>query len=138
MAPSELHVTLLLADAAQVADGRLYVLGGGLVAIGPDPQPMAVAIALRVPPQGIGVLALWRLELLDAAGGPVEAGGRPVAVSGRFEAVRPAGHLGDTPVVVPLAVSFAGLPVRAGAYCWQLQIDGVTDPAWQAPFSVRT
>ncbi len=42
------RVTLLLCDAAQVADGKLYVLGGGWSLIGPDPTPSAVAIKVDV------------------------------------------------------------------------------------------
>ena len=40
---------MLLADSAQVADRKLYVLGGGLSVIGPRPQPMGVAIRIEVP-----------------------------------------------------------------------------------------
>ena len=47
--PPTLRVTMLLADSAQVADRKLYVLGGGLSVIGPRPQPMGVAIRIEVP-----------------------------------------------------------------------------------------
>ena len=36
-----MKVTLLLADAAQAAEGKLYVLGGGLSITGPHPSPLA-------------------------------------------------------------------------------------------------
>ena len=39
-----MKVTILLADAAQAAEGKLYVLGGGWSITGPDPSPMALAI----------------------------------------------------------------------------------------------
>ena len=45
----ELSVTMLLADAAQVADGRLSVLGGGIAVLPPTPQPMALALIVTVP-----------------------------------------------------------------------------------------
>jgi hypothetical protein len=35
---------MLLADAAQVAEGKLYILGGGRNIIGPEPSSSAVAI----------------------------------------------------------------------------------------------
>ncbi len=41
-------VTMLLADAAQVADSRLFILGGGLAEIGPNPQPVAIALLVDV------------------------------------------------------------------------------------------
>ena len=45
-----MNVTMLLADSAQVADGKLYVLGGGWSLTGPDPTPSAVAIKLEDAP----------------------------------------------------------------------------------------
>ena len=36
-----MKATLLLADAAQAAEGKLYVLGGGWSVTGPGPAPMA-------------------------------------------------------------------------------------------------
>jgi hypothetical protein len=30
---------MLLADSAQVADGKLFILGGGWSVVGPDPRP---------------------------------------------------------------------------------------------------
>jgi len=132
------EVTMLLADAAQVADGKLYVLGGGLTTIGPDPQPMAIALLLQVPWDRTNIPHEWRLDLVDEDGRPVDGGGRPVAVGGRFEAGRPAGVRPGTALTVPLAIGFGGLPVTPGQrYRWQLAVDGVTRPSWQVPFTVR-
>jgi len=39
---------MLLCDSAQVADGKLYILGGGWSVTGPQPVPSAVAIKLEV------------------------------------------------------------------------------------------
>ena len=44
-----MRVTMLLADAAQEVNGKLYVLGGGWSVTGPDLPPMAIAIKLDVP-----------------------------------------------------------------------------------------
>ncbi|MGH2780595.1 MAG: hypothetical protein ACRDLA_04090 [Thermoleophilaceae bacterium] len=44
-----MKVTMLLADAAQTAEGKLYVLGGGWAITGPDPSPSAVAMYIEVP-----------------------------------------------------------------------------------------
>ena len=35
---------MLLCDGAQVADGKLFVLGGGWSLTGPDPMPSAIAM----------------------------------------------------------------------------------------------
>ena len=43
-----MNVTMLLCDAAQVAYGKLYILGGGWSMTGPDPVPSAVALKIHV------------------------------------------------------------------------------------------
>ncbi|MCU0272467.1 MAG: hypothetical protein MUE34_04465 [Acidimicrobiales bacterium] len=134
----DVDVTMLLADAAQVADGKLYVLGGGITSIGPDPQPLAIALLLAVPWDRANIPHDWRLDLVDEDGRSVEVGGHPVAVAGRFEAGRPAGVRPGTPLTVPVAIGFNGLPVQAGRrYRWQLAIDGTSRPSWQVAFTVR-
>ena len=44
-----MKVTMLLADAAQAVNGKLYILGGGWSVAGPDPTPMAIALKMEVP-----------------------------------------------------------------------------------------
>lgn len=129
---------MLLADAAQVADHKLYVLGGGLTAVGPRPQPVAVALVLTVPWDRANITHQWSLELLDATGAPVPSRDEPLVVRGRFEAGRPAGLAPGSPRTVPLAINFPTMPVVPGhGYVWLLRVDGRTDPGWQLPFHVR-
>jgi hypothetical protein len=45
----DVKVTMLLADAAQVSEGKLNVLGGGWSVTGPNPTPSAIAIYIQVP-----------------------------------------------------------------------------------------
>jgi len=136
--PPTLRVTMLLADSAQVADRKLYVLGGGLSVVGPRPQPMGVAIRIEVPWDRANVGHQWRLELLDEDGHPVLINGQPLVVHGRFEAGRPAGLKVGTPLSVPLAITFPTLPVRPGhSYTWQLSIDEATQVDWRQSFHVR-
>ena len=135
---ADVTVTMLLADAAQVADHKLYVLGGGITAVGPRPQPLAIALLLSVPWERANQSHQWTLELLDEHGRPVPDTEDPVAVRGRFEAGRPAGLKPGSPLAVPLAISFATLPVSPGSsYVWQLQIDGRSRPEWRIAFHVR-
>jgi hypothetical protein len=136
-APS-LSVTMLLADAAQVADGKLFVMGGGLTAVGPRPQPLAIALLISVPWDRANIAHRWVLELLDEDGHPVPDPSQPVLVGGRFEAGRPAGLKPGTPLCVPLAINFATLPLQPGhSYVWQLRIDDRSRPEWRAGFHVR-
>ena len=137
--PPPVRVTLLLADSAQVADRKLYVLGGGITLIGPRPQPLGVAIRIEVPWDRANISHTWRLDLLDedgAAGDIRRKGGcrdreiRGGATSG--------GHDPGTPLSVPLAINFPTLPIVAGrSYTWQLAIDEATHYDWRQSFHVR-
>ncbi len=137
-APASLRVTMLLADSAQVADRKLYILGGGLTMIGPRPQPLGVAIRIEVPWDRANVAHHWRLDLLDEDGHPVMLREQAVMVHGRFEAGRPAGLKPGTPLSVPLAITFPTLPVQPGqSYTWQLSIDETAEADWRQSFHVR-
>ena len=90
-APEELSVTMLLADAAQVADGKLSILGGGIAVVAPTPQPLALAFVVQVPWSRADETFPWVCELLDAERMPVMAGDVPILVNGQVAAGRPAG-----------------------------------------------
>ncbi len=130
---------VLLCDSAQVADGKLFILGGGIVAIGPRPQPLGVAIRILVPWDRANISHEWRLDLLDEDGQAVPHADKPVTVGGRFEAGRPAGFKPGTPLNVPLAINFSTLPLTPGkSYTWQLSIGGLTRLEWRTSFYVRS
>ncbi len=137
--PSLLDAVVLLADSAQVSEGKLYILGGGLTVIGPRPQPVGIAIRIQVPWDRANIAHQWKLELIDEDGHPVKANNdKTVVVGGRFEAGRPAGLRAGTPLSVPLAINFATLPLKPGrGYSWRLSIDEETRTNWRAGFSVR-
>ena len=131
-------VTMMLADSAQVADGRLFILGGGLNEVGPAPQPMAIAMLLDVPWDRANISHDWKFELLDEDGTPVLFDEQPVLVGGQFEAGRPAGLAPGTPIVVPMAINFSALPVDPAArYVWRLAVNDTSEPGWALPFRVR-
>lgn len=131
-------ITMLLADSAQVAEGKLYILGGGLSAIGPHPQPLALAILIEVPWDRANKVHDWKIELLDADGTPVMAGDMPVLVGGEFEAGRPAGAEPGAPLPVPLAINISALPVEPGqTYLWRIAINGSSEPEWSLRFQTR-
>ena len=62
---------MLLCDAAQVADGKLYVLGGGWSLTGPDPMPSGIALKIDVGWHEADQAHHWELYLEDADGRPV-------------------------------------------------------------------
>ena len=76
--------------------------------------------------------------MVDEDGRAVVARNRPIGVTGRFEAGRPAGLKPGTPLSVPLAINFPSLPVTPGkSYSWLLTIDGESQPAWRVTFYVK-
>ena len=91
-------VTMLLADFAQVADGKLTVVGGGWSLTGPELVPFGIALLIQVPWDRANQRHVMRLELLDADGQPVlvdtdEDGEQPVVFFDDlpFEVGRPPG-----------------------------------------------
>jgi hypothetical protein len=134
--------TLLLADAAQAIDNKLYVLGGGWSVTGPDPSPSALAIALKVPWDEANRRHDLRVELLDADGQPITVGAppedRPVVIESHFEVGRPPGLRPGTPIDLALAVNLGPVPLPPGGrYEWRLSIDGHSEAHWHAAFSTR-
>src|SRR5213592_1828364 len=97
-----MRVTMLLADAAQAINGKLYILGGGWSIIGPDPVPSAIAIKIEVPWDEANKRHKLKLELVDADGRPVTVptptGEKPVQLEGDFEVGRPPGLKPGTPL----------------------------------------
>ncbi|MGD0343746.1 MAG: hypothetical protein ABSB55_02130 [Acidimicrobiales bacterium] len=139
---SAMRVTLLLCDAAQVADGKLYILGGGWSLIGPDPTPSAVAMKVDVDWNEVDRLHHWELFLVDEDGQPIVAqtpdGPQPIEVRGDFEVSRPESVPEGSPVDVALALNFGPLPIAPSSrFTWRLSIDGETQEDWVLPFSTR-
>lgn len=137
-----MKVTLLLADAAQAAEGKLFVLGGGWSITGPEPSPMALAIKIEVPWDQANQQHQCRLELLDSDGQPVVVEGpdgeQPIFIEAGFEVGRPVGVKPGTPIDLPLAINIPPFPLQPGGrYEWRLSIDGQTDDDWRAAFSTR-
>ncbi len=135
---SGLTVDMLLCDSAQVSGGKLYILGGGLPAIGPKPQPLALALQITIPWDRANVEHLWRVELFDEDGGHVAISDKPVVIQGRFEAGRPAGLRPGSPLGVSLAINLTPLMLPGGkSYAFGLTINDQTQPDWRVRFFVR-
>src|SRR3954454_16591088 len=129
-----MRVTMLLADAAQEVNGKLYVLGGGWSVTGPDLPPMAIAIKLDVPWSAANVQHAFALELIDEDGRAVPAGdsGGGVRAEGSFEGgraegglevARPAGLPAGSDIDFAFVVTIPPFPVAPGRYSWRLTID---------------
>ncbi len=137
------NAVLLLADYAQVAEGKLTIVGGGWSMTGPDPAPFGIAVLIHVPWDQANQVHKMRLELLDADGGivmmPAEEGEAPVVFldDAPFEVGRPAGLKPGTPLDFPLALNSSPIPLEPGRYEWRLSIDGKSDEDWRVAFTVR-
>ena len=134
-----MRVTMMLADAAQEVNGKLYILGGGWSVTGPQLPPMAMALKVDVPWSAADQRHEFLLVLVDADGHPVRVDGQDsdVRASGQFEVGRPPGLPAGTDIDFAFAVTVGSLPLAAGRYAWQLWIDGETQADWQRPFQVR-
>jgi hypothetical protein len=133
-----MKLTVLLADSAQVAEGKLYILGGGWSVIGPDPALSAIALKIEVPRDQSNRRHRLELSLFDEDGQPVRIDDRPVAITGEFEAGRPPGLAAGTPLDVPFAVNIGALALQPGRrYVWRCYINGDTHDDWQVTFSTR-
>jgi len=133
---------MILCDSAQVADGKLYVLGGGWSMTGPDPVPSAIALKIDVGWHEAEAAHHWELYLEDADGGPVLV---PTPDGGGYWLVASDGGIfafGDvpegSPVDVALAVNLGPLPLAPGTrYTWRMAIDGDSHPDWVLAFTTR-
>lgn len=136
------NVTMLLADSAQVAEGKLYILGGGWSVTGPDPAPSAVAMKLEVGWHETNAEHHWELFLEDADGRPVlvetPEGVQPVEVRGELGIGTPDGVLEGTSIDVPMAINLGPLPLLPGSrYTWRLVVNGEAIPGGTISFSTR-
>lgn len=135
-------VTMLLADAAQAVDGKLYILGGGWSVTGPMPAPSAIALYIKVPWDEANVPHSLQLELLDHDGGPIlvdtPLGEQALRIESGLEVGRPPGIKPGTALDVALAITIPPLPLVPGSgYVWRLAINGEGHTDWSLPFSVR-
>ena len=68
-----MRATMMLADYAQIADGKLFISGGGWSTCGPGPTPCAVVAIFHVPWQETNEKVSFTLRLIDEDGRPRHA-----------------------------------------------------------------
>jgi hypothetical protein len=138
-AASDMKVTLMIADFARVANGKLDVIGGGWSMMNAQgPFGFFVAALFQIPWDQTNAKHTFKLELLDADGQGVPIpSGETVRAEGEFEVGRPAGLRPGTPVDAPLVVPFGPLELEEGRYELRLTIDDETKEDWFVAFTVR-
>lgn len=117
---------MLLADAAQAIQGKLYVLGGGWSMTGPQPTPSALAIKFEVPWEAANRKHKVRIEMLDSDGQPVLVPGpeqpQPMLIQADLEVGRPPGLSPGTPLDSTFAINIGPIPLQPGRYEWRCTV----------------
>jgi len=134
------NATLMLCDAAQVSEGKLYILGGGWSVTGPGLSPMAIALKLDVSWNEAPNPHHWELFLQDHEGNPVTVetpeGAQPIEVRGDFQIGTPQGVPLGSDIPVNLAINLGPLPLPPGGrFRWVLTVDGEAEDDWSTTFS---
>src|ERR1700750_1333206 len=133
-----MRVTMMLASHAQVADGKLFISGGGWSVCGPGPVACGVAVLFHIPWQHTNEKIAFTLKLLDEDGSAVTPPGpREARPGAQFERGRPAGLAPGTEINVPVAFNTVLQLSAGGRYTWVLEIDGQGDEEWRVLFRTR-
>jgi hypothetical protein len=137
-----MKLTMLLCDAAQAVEGKLYILGGGWNLTGSDPSPSAIAMQIDVPWDQTNRQHTLRLTLVTDDGEPVlvptPTGPRPAEIAAQFEVGRPPGYRPGAPMTVVLAINVGPLPLAADRrYEWRCQINDESHETWHLSFATR-
>jgi hypothetical protein len=143
--PDDWTITVVLADAAQVSDGKLSILGGGWQVIRSLSSPTALAILVTVPWAETNRKHTLLFSLKSEDGSNVEVMAptpqgvvaMPVQIKSEFEIGRPVGFASGSRFNVPIAVMIGPLPVNPGRYEWTWTLDGETREGWNLTFDVR-
>lgn len=129
----------MLCDHAQVADGKLFISGGGISRFfGPGlPPGSSIALLLLVPWERTNELIEIDLQLLTQDGQPVnDAMGVEIRIKAQTEVGRPPGLEKGIPIDLPITFQVGGLFLTAGRYTWKLSVNNETAEAWQLSFTV--
>ena len=132
-------VHMMLCDHAQVADGKLFIHGGGISRVQGTglPPGASIAVLVLVPWERTNQPIALQLDLLTEDGQLVaDQNGQTRSIAAELEVGRPPGVEPGVPIDVPMAWPVGGVFLRPGRYTWRLTIDGQTAQAWQVSFSV--
>ncbi len=127
---------MLLCDHAAVADGKLYINGGGISVIRANALSMSVALLAFVPWTDANRPIRLELTLRNQDGQPVIVDDRPLGTDGQFEVGRPAGASPGVDIEWPFVFNIAGLRLPPGRYEWRLDLDGQSRDEWLSGFTV--
>lgn len=134
-----MRAQVLLCDYAQVADGKLFITGGGISRITGLglPPGFTVAALIQIPWNETNRPVPFTLDLVDQDSQPVtDPMGLEIRVSGNIEVGRPPGLEQGIPIEHPMAITASGIPLPPGRYTWRLYLDEQTREEWQQAFTM--
>jgi hypothetical protein len=136
-----MRVTMMLADHAQVSEGKLFISGGGWNLTGPGPVTSGVALVFHIPWDRTNRKTTFVLQLVDSDGRAVTQAGplgeQPVQFGGQFEVGRPAGVAPGTEIGVPIAINTVLQLAPGQRFSWTLEVDGHAEDDWVLSFATR-
>ena len=116
---------LILADAVQAVNGKLYMLGGGWTTLHaptiPTTYPLGIALGFRVPWQETNQVHRLEIKMMDADGASVIPPIQAELEMGRPPGLRP-GAEQSAVIAVNAAIKFADV----GRYEVQAAVEGQT------------
>jgi hypothetical protein len=136
-----MRATMVLADYAQVADGKLFISGAGWSSCAPGAAPCSVAVIFHVPWHETDRRTDFSLRLIDSGGRavvqPGSLDGMPVQVNGHFEARRLPDMSPGAELNVPMSFNIVLQLEPSMRYSWVLEIEGQSEDYWQVTFATR-
>jgi hypothetical protein len=135
------RATLLLCDAVQFIDGKLYVLGWGWSYTVPG-RPHGLGVKIDIGWTELEIEHHVEIHLEDEDGQPVFVDGpdgtsQAIEIRHDIRVPRLPEIAEGASVSVPLGHSIGPLPLEPGRrYSWRLTIDGESDENWLATFAV--
>jgi len=134
---------MLLCDHVALAEGKLYINGGGWSTTGPAPSPSGIAVFLEVPWVEANRKIEFKLKLLHEDGEPFTqltpvGAMMPVEITATLEVGRPPGVPEGTALPVPLPINLPPLPLAPGqGFYWQAEINQQSKEEWRLSFRTR-
>lgn len=136
----DIFASVMLADHAELANGKLFINGGGWTWRSAAPIPWALSLEVKAPWTEMNRQFTFVLDLVDSDGQPCTAEGpeglQPVTVNGGFKLTAGPQQKAGSRLVGLAALVLPPLPLESGHYEWNLSINGQTREEWKASFAV--
>jgi hypothetical protein len=133
------NVQLIVADHAAVAEGKLFINGGGWNSVNllrfPSPIGFSIALVISVPWTQAEQNHTLAVEVQGPRGQPMVIGadqtGQPVTeIKGNFSVGRPPHVVPGEDIVIPVALAVATNIEEAGPYRLVVLVDDIPEADW--------